>query len=206
MNGQQGRQAIVREISRSEKFAYAVETGTWLGGSTAFIADVFGCSVWSVEADLNAFQFASRTLGGRPDICLEFGDTRVFLSDIALRLETDVPVFFYLDAHWDDADLPLWEEIRIIFEAWSQPVVLIDDFAVPGDDGYGFDDYGPGRSLTLATLSGHLPPGVVALFPVLASTEESGARRGCCVLKREASEPSWSTGLLAGAATDIQAS
>ena len=53
-------------------------------------------------------------------------------------------VFFYLDAH-DSGDLPLREELEIIFENWSDAVVMIDDFMVPHDSGYGYGDYGVGK-------------------------------------------------------------
>ncbi len=60
-------------------------------------------------------------------------------------------VFIYLDAHWED-DLPLAEELRIIAGAWRSAVVMIDDFQVSDDDGYGFDDFGPGKALTQSYL------------------------------------------------------
>jgi hypothetical protein len=50
------------------------------------------------------------------------------------------------------------------------------------DEGYGFDDYGPGRRLDLSLLAGLDPVGARLFFPVLPSAEESGARRGCAVI------------------------
>jgi hypothetical protein len=90
-------------------------------------------------------------------------------------------VFFYLDAHGWGA-LPLAEELALAFRHWPAAVVMVDDFQVPGDAGYGFDDYGDGEALTLGYLAGHrvLPPHV--WFPACASEHESGARRGCVVL------------------------
>lgn len=55
--------------------------------------------------------------------------------------------FFYLDAHWY-GDIPPRDE-RAGEQKWSRFVAMIDDFEVPGDAGYGFDDHGPGRALTL---------------------------------------------------------
>ena len=90
-------------------------------------------------------------------------------------------VFAYLDAHWEE-DLPLAQELEIIASNWSHAVVMIDDFRVPGDEGYGYDDYGPGKALT----ADYLPFGALTdwsiLYPLAASEEETGARRGCCVL------------------------
>jgi len=186
LNGQTGRQDLVRALAKQVAFDYAVETGTWRGGSTSFLADVLGCSVWTVEADPTAYRFACQVLSGRPDIRLQLGDSRAFLREASRWLDTTAPVFFYLDAHWDPGDLPLWEEIRQVFAHWSRPVVMVDDRAVPGDEGYAFDDYGPGRALTLDVLGPHVPAGVCVLFPTLPSAEETGAKRGCCVLVRDA--------------------
>jgi hypothetical protein len=47
----------------------------------------------------------------------------------------DSPLFFYLDAHWNE-DLPLAEEIDLIFSRSPCAVVMIDDFEVPGDPGF----------------------------------------------------------------------
>jgi hypothetical protein len=59
---------------------------------------------------------------------------------------------------------------------------VIDDFEVPGDPGYGFDDYGPGRCLTAAILPEEVMAGRSALYPSVPSAEETGARRGCVVI------------------------
>jgi hypothetical protein len=87
--------------------------------------------------------------------------------------------FIYLDAHWEE-DLPLREELEIIREAWDRAIVMIDDFAVPGDPGYGYDDYGSGKALE----QDYLPPmpGWSLCYPAVPSAEETGERRGCSVL------------------------
>lgn len=110
------------------------------------------------------------------------GDSRELLRRLAR--DVTVPkdrVFFYLDAHWGD-DLPLREELAIIGKAWSKPVLLIDDFEVPGDPGYGFDDYGPGKTLTMSYLACDELQGYACLVPALRSDDETGACRGCVVL------------------------
>jgi hypothetical protein len=77
-------------------------------------------------------------------------------------------------------DLPLGEEIAIIIQSWKNAVIMIDDFQVPGDPGYGFDDHGPGKEL----IRSYLPrmPGWRIYFPAASSAEETGSRRGCAVL------------------------
>lgn len=56
-------------------------------------------------------------------------------------------LFAYLDAHWGE-DLPLAEKLEIVFSWDSDAIVMIDDFQVPDDPGYAYDDYGPGKALT----------------------------------------------------------
>ena len=88
---------------------------------------------------------------------------------------------FYLDAHWRN-DLPLVEELNIILQSEIDAVVMIDDFKVPFDAGYGYDDYGLGKSLRLEILAYLASMNVRIFFPRLAAAEETGAVRGVCVL------------------------
>jgi hypothetical protein len=84
---------------------------------------------------------------------------------------------FYLDAHWY-ADLPLRDEIRTIQENWTDFIVLIDDFEVPGDAGYGADRYGKTR-LSLGYVADLITEaGIDVYFPRIRSGDETGARRG----------------------------
>jgi hypothetical protein len=62
-------------------------------------------------------------------------------------------------------------------------VVVIDDFEVPGDPGYAFDDYGAGKALTSEYISGMIERFKLrAYYPTKPSTCETGAKRGCVVL------------------------
>ena len=91
-------------------------------------------------------------------------------------------VLFYLDAHWDDGDLPLAQELRTISEGWPDSVIVMDDFEVEGDPGYGFDEYGPGMRLSRRYLDDHVIEDYVLLYPAAPSSSETGSRRGCGVL------------------------
>src|ERR1043166_1061331 len=90
-------------------------------------------------------------------------------------------LFFYLDAHWRD-DLPLREEVEIISTHWPDALVMVDDFAVPDDPGYGYADYGEGRALTLELIRPALRASPAVYFPAAPSAAETGSRRGCVVL------------------------
>ena len=59
---------------------------------------------------------------------------------------------------------------------------MVDDFQVPHDSGYRFDDYGPQKRLCLDYLKPIENLGLQAFLPAVPSEQETGARRGCVVL------------------------
>ena len=59
---------------------------------------------------------------------------------------------------------------------------MIDDFKVPNDPGYIYDNYGPERALTETILPEEPLRGWTVFYPAVPSNEETGARRGSCVL------------------------
>lgn len=195
MNGQHGRREIVRTLMTLRPPTAVIETGTYLGITTEYLAYLTGADVWTCESQSVYFGAARRRFGDNPLIHPVLADSPDFLTQLATN--TTVPktdVFFYLDAHWD-ASLPLRDELRIIGEFWESPWILIDDFQVPGDAGYGYDDYGPGAALVLD----YLEPaeGWTALVPTLPSADETGARRGSVLLVRPGdSDAVVSSGLL----------
>ena len=177
LNGQEGRQRLVRELASVVDFDEVLETGTFRGNSTVFFSHTTGLPIHTVEANPRYFHYSTRRLAPYPNVTVELGDSRPFLRRMAARAATSTPLI-YLDAHWEE-DLPLREEVEIITSSWERAVVIIDDFEVPGDAGYTFDDYGPGRRLCLDYLAGTPWP---IFFPTLASAEETGGRRGCAVI------------------------
>lgn len=182
MNRQPARQELVRAIARSVRPQAVIETGTHRGATTHFLWAVTGAPTWTVEVVPRFAAFAEWRLGEIQEITVRRGESRAVLRQLAA--DPAVPkenVFFYLDAHWG-SDLPLREELMIISEAWRDPVIMIDDFEVPDDPGYRFDDYGDGNRLTVEYLrQAELGP-VELLFPACPSSAESGLRRGCVVI------------------------
>ena len=178
LNGQERRRAIVRSLARVMDVDVVIETGTYRGTSTEFFSAVFGVPVETVEGNPRLFTYSRRRLAFDPKISVTLGDSRAFLREVAQR-RSHQTAFLYLDAHWEN-ELPLREELEIIRDHWKSAAVLVDDFRVPGDDGYGYDDYGAGQAL----VEEYLPPmpGWTLLYPVAPSATETGARRGSCVL------------------------
>ena len=180
MNGQDGRQAIVKELLKVVAFAEVVETGTFRGSTTEFLAQASTLPVTTVEAVPRNYEYAKQRLNGFPTVRVSQGDSRDFLRQLSANA-AQAPVLFYLDAHWAE-DLPLGGELEIIERSWAQAVVLVDDFEVPGDPGYGFDDYGKGKSLDHQLLDRSSVAGWDRFAPVLPSARETGERRGCVVI------------------------
>jgi hypothetical protein len=71
-----------------------------------------------------------------------------------------------------------------LLSGWETVCILIDDFNVPGDEGYAYDDYGQGFALDVRLLSGLPLEDVFLFFPRISSVEETGRRRGWVVLAR----------------------
>jgi hypothetical protein len=186
LNGQHARRAMFERIIAELPPAFVVETGTHRGRTTEFIASRVASPIYTVESDRRLHGFARVRLRRFPHVQLVVGDSREWLR----RLASDGPArdavgLFYLDAH-GGAELPLHAELDLVCASWTRPIVIIDDFAVPDDSGYRFDDYGQAGCLTLD----YIRPLVrrhelTCLFPVCPSSEESGARRGCVVLVRD---------------------
>lgn len=180
-NGQHIRQQIFRDLMRAFEFQAVVETGTFRGSTTEFMASESAKPLFTVESNPLYFHYARLRLRGHPNVRMYPGDSRSQLA--ALARNPAVPrqnVFFYLDAHWE-ADLPLLDEVELIFSNWRDPVIMVDDFQVPDDTGYKFDDYGDGKRLCLDYLAKSTMPWT-AFFPSAPASAESGSRRGCAVL------------------------
>jgi hypothetical protein len=114
----------------------AVETGTYLGGTTGQLADVTD-HVWSVELLPEILDQARERLAGRDNVTLVQG----YSPDVLALILTEVPgpALFWLDGHGgtfggDDVpshvkECPVLDELAAI-EAWphaSRSVILIDD-------------------------------------------------------------------------------
>lgn len=183
-NSQPGRQTLFLDLMKRVRFDEIVETGTFRGDTTAFMAHLSGLPVFSSETSPRHFGYSRARFGLDSRVHVEFSDSRTFLrTHFATRDHAGHAAFVYLDAH-GGPDLPLFEETRILFALSSRVVVMIDDFQVPDDPSYAFDTYGPAATLNLEYLQLEEIPEVRIFFPALRAAEEAGARRGCAVLAR----------------------
>lgn len=179
LNGQSHRQRIVRELYQKIAFTETLETGSFRGHSTTFFAAVSGRPVRSVESNQRFLEYARRNCAAYREIECYGGDSRPFVREMIGKAVG--PVFCYLDAHWYK-DLPLADEVATVIKSGVSAVVMIDDFQVPRDPGYLFDDYGPGARLTAELLESAPLDGWGWFYPSCPSADETGLRRGCVVL------------------------
>ncbi len=181
-NLQRLRVNLFRELIAAIEFDACVETGSSWGSTTRFLHQITKKPVYSVECVPRVFGYVSTRFFLNRSIMTLMGDSRDALNQLLPRFENQT-VFFYLDAH-GVGDLPLLDETLLIFQNGVQAVVMIDDFKVPNDQGYGFDDYGEGAILSLDYIAPLDDLGVVPYFPDSPSSLETGVCHGCVVLAR----------------------
>jgi hypothetical protein len=184
-NGQAARKEIFNELIQTIDFQCIFETGTWIGNTTGYMSEQAKIPVFTTEISRRYHCLAKMRLSGFNNVTLENLDSREFIRKLAddpgLR---KARAFFYLDAHWYES-LPLKEEIELITQHWDQFVIMVDDFEVADDKGYGYDNYGRDKALTIE----HIRPllerhDLVPFAPRKSSDEETGRKRGCVVITR----------------------
>ncbi len=181
-NGQTFRRKIYHELLDVLRFDAIIECGTYRGVTTGYLHETSGVEIDTVEAEPRYYGFSKTRHSGNSKIRVHLGDSRTMLKQLVREPRlTGKRVFVYLDAHWGE-DLPLREELEVLFTSDLQAVALVDDFRVPGDDGYGFDNYGPGKTLETSYLDSVEHLALRRFFPTLPSEEETGSRRGCLVI------------------------
>ena len=184
MNGQVSRLEATRQILYRCGIRQIVETGTYRGTTTEWLA-TFGIPVTTIEVDERNYYFSRLRLKNSANVHVELGNSVEVLTRLVNQTDTSAPTFFYLDAHWHDY-LPLRDELDLILTHFSAPVIMIDDFKVPGQAGYKYDDYGPNKALTSEYLSQCLSPGTSIFYPATPPEQETGGRRGCVVITANA--------------------
>jgi hypothetical protein len=124
---------LVIELRDRFGITTAIETGTYKGQSTRFLAQCFK-RVWSIEMDKSWWVRACEVLSDSDNLTLVHGDSRDELEAILSKINE--PCILWLDAHWcggarDDQkpeeECPLSEELRSIVAHNKEHVILIDD-------------------------------------------------------------------------------
>jgi hypothetical protein len=183
-NGQTVRTELCRRAIRAFRPECIIETGTYRGTTTEYLAQ-FGIPVITFESHPRFHEFASRRLARFRHVEVIFGASHEQLPPRFPNNREHKRVFAYLDAHWYH-HLPLREEISDLARITDEFIILIDDFQVPTDAGYQYDDYGPVGSCTVAFIAPALGTDMAVYFPVIPAAHETGVRRGYCFVARGA--------------------
>ncbi len=180
-NSQFVRASILLYLIRELCFDEFWETGTHIGDTSLLVAAQAKVRIASCELNQDYFKLADETLkpfGKRVELFNE--DSRVFLRRLVARRSAERP-FVYLDAHWYE-ELPLLQEIEIIINSNVEFLIVIDDFEVRADSGFGYDEYAESK-LSLDYIHESVDrPGIAAFQPAYASSVESGCKRGYILL------------------------
>lgn len=177
-NGQAVRWSTISAISRSFAPTVAIETGTFLGSSTPYISTLVTGKTYSIEINQETLQKTTRRFReNHPsrDIDLILGDSAEEIRKVLASLDPAFTrVIAYLDAHWLDA-IPTTDELLALVEWGGAWIAVIDDFKVPHDSGYGYDQYGD------TVIGPKIVPaksGISVYVPSISSNRESGVKRG----------------------------
>jgi predicted O-methyltransferase YrrM len=149
--------------------------------TTRFFSDTAmrsNAQVYSCEIDEEHFKIAKRTVGHLHNVHLHHGNSVEFLLSLSTIIYDNVN-FVYLDAHWHDY-LPLRDELSILKE-WANTIVMIDDFKVPFDHGFGWDRYDEQREICMQYVDAVIPDKPI-FFPGYSARREGPVARGYCVI------------------------
>ncbi|MFT5390579.1 MAG: hypothetical protein ACI8PT_000764 [Gammaproteobacteria bacterium] len=180
-NGQVERTKIFQTLANALNFDCALETGSYRGATTALLVTL-GVPVHTIEVQRRYWAYARLRFRGEPLVHTHLGDSRSVLRGLAGDEDlTADRVFAYLDAHWEE-DLPLVEELGVLFRRWPRAVIMVDDFCVENDAGYAYDDYGVGKTLNVSLAEQADIDDMQIYFPKANSTQETGHKRGSVIL------------------------
>jgi cephalosporin hydroxylase len=170
--------STISTICREFSPHVGIETGTYLGSSTPYLAAMVSEAMHTIEIDPAAGALANeRFKRNHPQskIYLRMGDS---VSEIVKILENVDPkskrVIAYLDAHWYEA-VPTTKEIEALINWGGSWIAIIDDFRVDSDPLYKFDVYGSieiGPSILPAT------SGISLYVTNQPAFKETGRRKG----------------------------
>ncbi len=187
-NGLAGGKRGFEELLKKYRFSCIIETGTHVGETTGYLAMRSKLPVYSSEINRNMCSLARMRLKNISGIHLCHSDSREFIEELSTDPEMILnEIFFYLDAHWGK-DCPLVDEIEQIASRWEKFVIMIDDFQVPGDDGYGYDRFSAFQKMNISLIRSTMRKHRLrAFFPSIPSAEESvqPKPRGFVILTRD---------------------
>lgn len=117
-----------------------VETGTLYGHTSGFVRRVFKTPVFTSEINNTYYLVSKANLLWSKGISMFRSNSPDFLRKVCHSSAIGNNPMFYLDAHWYKY-MPLPEELAAIGECCEKGIILVDDFFVPSDSRFLYDQY-----------------------------------------------------------------
>ncbi len=132
---------LFKRLVEKFKIDVIVETGTFRGFTTALFAQMFpNVKIYTCEIDTFNYKKAKKYLKQFNNVWVFNQSSPEFLKELCEKNILTNKTLFYLDAHWLD-EWPLEQELRIISNNLKSALIVIDDFKVPNDTRFVFDEY-----------------------------------------------------------------
>jgi predicted O-methyltransferase YrrM len=133
----------IEKLCKQFNIQQIIETGTFLGATTLQLAKY--APVKTVEINNHFYEHASKNIfetnfENSKGIEIHLADTVNFLNELSASKQLSNDTLYFLDAHWENY-CPLLEELKIIAESKTKPVIVIHDFKVPHHPKLNFDQY-----------------------------------------------------------------
>jgi hypothetical protein len=131
-------------FAAAQRCSQFVETGANVGSSLCYLAGNFPrLQCYSCEPDAEAFQFARQKAGALANVRLYHEASPQFFHTVAGQQPgfCGRDTVFWLDSHGYGFRWPLREEIEFITGHFDSAHIFIDDFKVPGQPQFLFDEY-----------------------------------------------------------------
>ncbi|MFX0063170.1 MAG: hypothetical protein ACFFC7_13415 [Candidatus Hermodarchaeota archaeon] len=118
-----------------------VETGTFLGASTSFVAQrARSLKIFTCEINKDLYRIAKNKLESYKNVNICHCSSEKYILRLLKQKKLGNLPLFFLDAHWGSY-WPLLDELKLIIESRISAIILIDDFKVPGRPDFHFDRY-----------------------------------------------------------------
>lgn len=132
------KQNNIREYAQYYNADIFIETGTYLGDTTASLENYFR-RLFTIELSKELYDKAINRFKGSDKVQCFNGDSKIILNSILDNID-GIPLF-WLDAHYSagftargEEDTPIIGELKVIFEKINKGIILIDDARCFGTD------------------------------------------------------------------------
>ena len=141
--------------------------------------------VYTVEINERYYGYSKMRLRKLDNVSIYNDNSINFLRNISQDNNFNKSnIFFYLDAHGSGTNLPLQDEVDLIFSNFINSVIMVDDFEVPYKN-YGYDTR-LGKKINLDLLDNLIKKHhLKTYFPFQDSKEETGSKRGMVLLCKD---------------------